>query len=79
LFDALAAGIAYNLVSAELERSVKGDRYMVLYLNRLLCPRLGLPLGRGGFRERKLPVMASWMMGSSTSDPSSDVVQKLPM
>jgi hypothetical protein len=61
LFEALGAGIAFNLFSAELERSVKGDRYMVLYINRLLCPRLGLPLGRGGFRERRLEVMAAWM------------------
>ena len=35
---------------------------MVLYLNRLLCPRFGLPLGRGGFREKKLTEMASWMV-----------------
>jgi hypothetical protein len=62
LFRALASAIAHNILSAELNRQVKGVRSMVLYLNRLLCPRFGLPLGRGGFREKKLREMASWMV-----------------
>jgi hypothetical protein len=62
LFEALGSALAYNVLSAEIDRAVKGDRYMVLYLNRLLCPRFGLPLGRGGFRERRLGVMAGWML-----------------
>jgi hypothetical protein len=62
LFDALGAAIAYNVVSAEPDHLSKGDRVMVLYLNRLLCPRFWLPLGRGGFRERRLSVVANWML-----------------
>jgi hypothetical protein len=62
LLDALGSALAYNVLSAEIDRAVKGDRYMVLYLNRLLCPRFGLPLGRGGFREKRLAVMAGWML-----------------
>jgi len=62
LFRALASAIAHNILSAELNRPVKGGRFMVLYLNRLLCPRFGLPLNRGGFREKKLTEMASWMV-----------------
>jgi hypothetical protein len=62
LFRALASAIANNMLSAELDRSVKGGRFMVLYLNRLLCPRFGLPLNRGGFREKRLREMASWMV-----------------
>jgi hypothetical protein len=61
LFRALASAIANNILSAELNYSVKGGSFMVLYLNRLLCPRFGLPLNRGGFREKKLREMASWM------------------
>ncbi len=61
LFTALASAIAYNILHADLDYSVKGNRYMVLYLNRLLCPRFGLPVGYGGFRERRLHVMIGWM------------------
>jgi hypothetical protein len=64
LFRALASAIANNILSADLDRyrEVSGGRFMVLYLNRLLCPRFGLPLNRGGFREKKLREMASWMI-----------------
>ena len=62
LFRALASAIANNILSAELNYSVKGGSFMVLYLNRLLCPRFGLPLNHGGFREKKLREMASWMV-----------------
>ena len=61
LFAALASAVAYNVITADLDHSVKGKRYMVLYLNRLLCPRFGLPLGRGSFRERKLSQMLAWV------------------
>ena len=61
LFSALASAVANNVMSAQLDYSVKGSRYMVLYLNRLLCPRFGLPLGYGGFRERRLHVLLGWM------------------
>ncbi len=61
LFAALASAVAYNVITADLDYSVKGNRYMVLYLNRLLCPRFSLPLGRGAFRERKLSQMLKWV------------------
>ena len=61
LFAALASAVAYNVITADLDRSVKGNRYMVLYLNRLLCPHFGLPLGRGAFRERRLSQMLEWV------------------
>jgi hypothetical protein len=61
LFAALASAVAYNILNADLEYSVKNNRYMVLYLNRLLCPRFGLPLGYGSFKERRLGVMIGWM------------------
>jgi hypothetical protein len=64
LFRALASAIANNILSADLDRyrEVSGGRFMILYLNRLLCPRFGLPLNRGGFREKKLREMTSWMI-----------------
>ncbi|MFH5231502.1 hypothetical protein [Antrihabitans spumae] len=63
---ALASAIAHNVVWIELDYSVKGDRWMVIYLNRLLCPRFHLPLLLGGFRERKLRAMAEWLVDPST-------------
>jgi hypothetical protein len=64
LFAAIASGVASNVFSVQLDYSVKNQRVMVIYLNRLFCPRFRLPLGRGGFRERRLEEMASWMAGS---------------
>jgi hypothetical protein len=61
LLTALSNAISYNVVSAELDRSVKNKHVMVIYINRLLCPNFWLPLGRGGYREKKLEVMAKWM------------------
>ncbi len=61
LFAALASAVAHNILNADLDYSVKRNRYMVLYLNRLLCPRFMLPLGYGSFRERRLQVMIGWM------------------
>lgn len=61
LFAALASAVAHNILNADLDYSVKGNRYMVLYLNRLLCPRFMLPLGYGSFRERRLQVVIGWM------------------
>ncbi len=64
LFAAIAAGVASNVFSVQLDYSVKNQRVMVIYLNRLMCPRFRLPLGRGGFRERRLEDMAAWMTGA---------------
>jgi hypothetical protein len=72
LFRAIGAGVAKNIFSVELDYAVKNQRVMVIYLNRLFCPRFGLPLGRGGFRERRLETMASWMTGDQ-----QDVEQEL--
>jgi hypothetical protein len=79
LFRALASAIANNILSAELDRSVKGGRFMVLYLNRLLCPRFGLPLNHGGFREKKLREMASWMVEPEFEPPPDEPDKELEL
>lgn len=66
LYDALASAIAFNVISADLDVSVKADQYMVLYLNRLLLPRFMLPLGRGGFREKPVELLAQWLRDART-------------
>lgn len=75
LFDALYGAIGHNLLRAHKDRSVKNDRWMVLYLNRLTCVRYGLPLGYGGFRERTLEEMCQWML-SDTEDLTEPAVQE---
>ncbi|MEJ7784823.1 MAG: hypothetical protein WKF96_08470 [Solirubrobacteraceae bacterium] len=75
LFDALHGAIGHNLLRAHKDRSVKNDRWMVLYLNRLTCVRYGLPLGYGGFRERPLEVMCAWML-SDVDDPVEPALQE---
>lgn len=73
LFNALTNAVAHNVVSVEQDRPSKNKQVMVIYLNRLLCPRFGLVLGRGGFREKRLEVMARWMLdpaeGAFLNDP----------
>ncbi len=67
LYDALGAAVAANVLSVELDYSVKNQRVMVIYLNRMLCPLFQLPLLRGGFREKRLETMAKWMTGEEIS------------
>lgn len=75
LFDALHGAIGHNLLRAHKDRSVKNNRWMVLYLNRLTCVRYGLPLGYGGFRERSLEEMCQWML-ADTDDVTEPAVQE---
>lgn len=73
LFAALGSAVAHNVLSAELDYSVKNNRFMVLYLNRLLCPRFGLPLGFGSFREKRLKTMIGWMQKLPASPATSSM------
>ncbi|MCP9491575.1 MAG: hypothetical protein MSC31_17125 [Solirubrobacteraceae bacterium MAG38_C4-C5] len=75
LFEALHGAIGHNLLRAFKNRSVKNDRWMVLYLNRLTCVRYGLPLGYGGFREKPLEEMCRWML-ADTEDATEPAVQE---
>ncbi len=61
LYVALSGAIGHNLFQTRLDYPVKNDLWMVLYLNRMLCARFGLPLGYGGFRERPLEEVCKWM------------------
>jgi hypothetical protein len=79
LFRALTSALANNILFAELDRSVKSGRFMVLYLNRLLCPRFGLPLNYGGFREKKLREMASWMVEPEFEPPPDEPDKELEL
>ncbi len=75
LFAALHGAIGHNLLRSRKDYSVKNERWMVLYLNRLTCVRYGLPLGYGGFREKALEEMCQWML-SDTEDVTEPTVQE---
>ena len=79
LFAALASAVAHNILTAELDYSVKNNRYMVLYVNRLLCPRFWLPLGYGSFRERRLHVVLDWMRKLPATGAPVRMEEPLPL
>jgi hypothetical protein len=61
LADILASALAHNLLVADLDYRCKGERWMVLNLNRLLCVHFDLPLGYGLYKERPLSVLCHWI------------------
>lgn len=61
LADALASCLAQNLVDATLDYRCKGSNWMVLYLNRLVCARFSLPTSYGGFKEKTLKELTTWI------------------
>jgi hypothetical protein len=63
LADIIASALAHNLIDADLDYKVKGDRWMVLNLNRLLCVTYQLPLNYGKFKEKTLPELTKWLSG----------------
>jgi len=67
LRNVLASCIALNLLEPRLDAKNKGERWLVLYLNRLLCLRFGLPLGYGGWRPRKIKPLMEWLGRASTT------------
>lgn len=71
LHEALAAAIARNVLIPDVNYAVKRTRVMVLYLNRLLCPRLHLPVQRGSFRERDLVKVSSWLIDEVPASATS--------
>ncbi|MDQ3729702.1 MAG: hypothetical protein M3355_08930, partial [Actinomycetota bacterium] len=82
LYNALSSALGHNLLRADLDYSVKGDRWMVLYLNRLLCVRFGLALGYGGLRERPVEELCGWMASERPTEDelvASSLQEQLPV
>jgi len=61
LSQILTASIAHNLVEVTLNQKCKGQNWMVFYLNRMLCVHFGLPMQYGGWREKQLHELVSWV------------------
>jgi hypothetical protein len=60
LAEIIASALAFNLLEPVLDYKVKGRRWMVLNLNRLLCVRFNLPLHYGMFKEKSLEQLNEW-------------------
>lgn len=59
--DLLASALAHNYLVADLDYKCKGEFWMVLNLNRLLCVHFDLPLGYGLYKERPLDELCRWI------------------
>ena len=59
--ELLASALAHNYLVADLDYRCKGDYWMVLNLNRLLCVQYDLPLGYGLYKERPLDELCRWV------------------
>jgi hypothetical protein len=57
----LAECISSNILEPVLDYKCKGQRWMVLYLNRMLCVQFGLSLQYGGWRDRSLKELCTWI------------------
>ncbi len=64
LGEVIASCIAHNLLEITLNKKCKGQYWMVMYLNRMLCVHFGLPLQYGGWREKRLTDLQGWLTKS---------------
>jgi hypothetical protein len=76
LADLLATALSHNLLVAQLDYNCKGEKWMILNLNRLLAVHFDLPLGYGLYKERPLKTLAEWIDRPFT-DPTTPTVDDL--
>ena len=72
----LAAALSHNLLVAQLDYNCKGEKWMILNLNRLLAVYFDLPLGYGLYKERPLKTLVEWIDRPFT-DPASPTTDDL--
>ena len=53
--------IKQNLLFPAPYRKCKHEKWMILYLNRMICVKYTLPLQYGGWREKSLNLLDSWL------------------
>lgn len=61
LSSVIASAIAHNLFDVTLDYKCKGNRWMVMHLNRLLCVQFNLPLQYSGWKEKSLRELQRWL------------------
>lgn len=57
----LASCIANNIFEVTLNHKNKGQFWMILNLNRMLCVHFDLPMQYGGWREKTLRELVTWL------------------
>ena len=62
LKDALKAAISHNVLEPHGPIRVKGDSWMVFYLNRMLSPAFGLPVASSQFQGVDLVDIVAWVV-----------------
>ena len=76
LADLLATALSHNLLVAQLDYNCKGEKWMILNLNRLLAVYFDLPLGYGLYKERSLKTLVEWI-DRPFVDPASPTMDDL--
>ena len=62
LKDALKSAISHNVLEPHGPLRVKGDSWMVFYLNRMLSPAFGLPVTSSQFQGVDLEDIVTWVV-----------------
>jgi hypothetical protein len=70
LREVLTSLVAHNLLVPRLDHRNNGRRYLVFYLNRLLCVQFALPLGYGGWRAKSLRDLQRWLDRGAAAESS---------
>ena len=73
LYETIQSAIAHNILEPVHNYRCKGQRLLVLYLNRLLCVEFQLPLQKGGFREKSLSTFHKWVMPKRKDSDQRDL------
>ena len=74
VLNAVASAIAHNVLSIRITDRQRDENRAVFYLNRLVCPTFGLPLGFGGYKPQKLTDLCRWVTGEThSSQPRLDI------
>jgi len=59
----IATCLAHNILEAIPDYAQGYQRWMILYLNRLLCVNYRLPLQHGGWRPKSIDELCRWQQG----------------
>ena len=68
LLNALASAVAHNVFTLKVTQGRRDGDRAIFYLNRLICPSFRLPLGYGGYKQRRVADLLGWMEGRSHSN-----------
>ena len=74
LRNILAACVANNVLEARDDLRAKGQTWYVVFLNRLLCVKFGLPLTYGGWNPIGPDQLVRWSNGDYRGDSRIEIV-----